>query len=147
MHVSMVPRDHIESVWPKVEGYLTDAAEYSNGRFTVDDIYDSLTQYDNHLWIAFDEEGIKGAVTTRFVDYPRKRILAMDFTGGVELDSWKDLMLKMLQHWAYDNHCDGVEFAGRPGWVRKFKDSTGFSQVWQSYEFPAADAGLGADHG
>ena len=147
MQVSMVPPEHVDSVWEKVEKYLEGAAEYTYGRYTVDDMYDAVTQYDHSLWIAFDEKGVKGVVLTRFVDYPRKRYLSMDFTGGVELDKWKAPMLKLLQHWAYDNLCDGIESSGRPGWMKIFKNDTGYRALWHTYELPAANAGLGAGNG
>ena len=147
IQVSMVPKEHVDAVWKDVEGYLEGAAEYTYGRFEVEDIYDSITQYDSDLWIAFEDEGkIIGAVVTRFIDYPRKRFLSMDFTGGVQLKKWKQKMLELLQKWAYDNYCEGIESSGRPGWSKIFSED-GHKLRFHTYELPVADTGLGARNG
>ena len=143
MQVTMVPREYVGQVWNDVKDYLAGAAEYTHGRYEVEDIYDSIMDYDHSLWIAMDGAQIKGAVVTNFIFYPKKKYLCMSFCGGVELDSWKDSMLKLLQHWAFDNQCDGLEATARPGWTKIFKGD-GHKALWQTFELPAADAGLGA---
>lgn len=144
--VSMVPNDQVSSIWPAVKDHLAKAAEYTYGRYDVDDIYDVIMDYGYNLWIAFDAESIKGAVVTKFNHYPRKKYLDMVFTGGIELVKWKDPMLKLLQHWAFDNQCDGIESTGRPGWAKVFAND-GHRVVWHTYELPAATVGLGAQNG
>lgn len=141
MEVSAVPAEFVKQVWPDVEGYLKGAADYTYGRYDVEDILDSITDYDHTLWIAFNVEGIKGAVVTSFIDYPRKRMLCMQFCGGVQLDTWQAPMLELLQRWAQDNDCDGIESTGRAGWSKVFK-SDGYKSLWQTYELP-----LGVDNG
>ena len=143
MQVSMVPKDYVKECWKDVKDHLTKAADYTYGRYEVEDILDAILDYDHTLWIAFDEEGIKGAVVTSFMHYPKKKYLNMVFTGGVELKEWKEPMLKLLQHWAYDNQCDGIASTGRPGWAKIFAND-GHRVVWHTYELPAANAGLGA---
>lgn len=146
IQVTMVPREYVDACWKDVEKYLEGAAEYTHGRYEVDDIYDAIMDYDHQLWIAFDDQGIKGAVVTNFVQYPKKKYLCMTFCGGVELSDWKDPMLKLLQHWAHDNHCDGVEATARMGWTKIFKND-GHIPLWQTFQLPAAEAGLGASNG
>ena len=143
MRVSLITSEHVDNVWPEVEPHMERAAEYTYGRFTVDDILDSIKQYDYQLWIAFDTDArILGAVVTRFIQYPRKKYLDLTFIGGNEAITWKDPMLKMLQHWAYDNECDGIESSGRTGWSRALRKD-GYKMLWQTYELPAADCGIG----
>ena len=146
IQVTMVPTEFVQECWPSVEGYLQGAAEYTHGRYDVDDIYDSIMSYDHTLWIAFDEDGIKGAVVTNFVFYPRKKYLVMVFCGGVELDTWKAPMLKLLQHFAFDSHCEAIEATARLGWAKIFK-SDGHKPLWQTFQLPVADTGLGEQHG
>jgi hypothetical protein len=146
MQCSLVPHDFVDQIWGEVKEYLRGAADYTHGRYEVEDIYDAVMEYDHQLWIAFNEGGIKGAVVTNFIHYPKKKYLCMTFCGGVELDQWKDPMLKLLQQWAKDNHCDGVEATARLGWTKIFKDD-GHKPLWQTFQLPAADAGLGAQNG
>ena len=146
MQVTMVPKQYVPQCWDDVKQYLADAAEYTHGRYDVDDIFDSIMDYDHVLWMAFDEEKIKGAVVTNFMVYPKKKYLCMTFCGGVELDKWKDPMLKLLQQYAHDTHCDGVEATARLGWTKIFKND-GHVPLWQTFQLPAAEAGLGAQNG
>ena len=141
MQVSAVPAEYVKQVWPDVKEYLQGAEDYTHGRYEVEDILDSITDYDHTLWIAFTEEGIKGVVVTNFIDYPRKRMLCMSFCGGVQLENWKDPMLQLLQRWAKDNECDGIEATARLGWSKIFK-SDGHKPLWQTFELP-----LGAEDG
>lgn len=140
--VSLVPADHAAAVWPLVLPHMEKAAEYTYGRYTVDDILVAITDYDHHLWVAFTDEGaVLGAVVTTFRMYPRKKYLDLTFVGGDDGFTWKEPMLKMLQHWAYDNDCDGIESGGRLGWSKIFKDD-GYKALWQVYELPIAHNGL-----
>ena len=146
MKVSMVPREHVTDIWDAVRPHLKKAADYTYGRYEVDDILDCITDYDHTLWIAFDEKGIKGAVVTMMAQYPRKKYLDMVFTGGVELESWKAQMLDLLQKWAFDNECSGIQSTGRPGWAKIFK-ADGHKPLWNTYELPVANTGLGDING
>ena len=139
----MVPAKHVLDLWNEVEPHLKKAAEYTYGRYKVEDILDCITDYDHTLWIAFDEKQIKGAVVTRFSSYPQSKYLDLVFCGGEELEKWREPMLKLLQHWAFDNECKGIESTGRPGWTKIFK-SDGCKPLWHTYELPAADVGFGS---
>ena len=135
MQVSAVPAEYVKQVWPDVTEYMQGAADYTYGRYEVSDILDLITDYDYTLWIAFNEAGIKGAVVTNFSDYPRKRMLCMQFCGGIEVTTWQGPMLELLQRWSRDNDCDGIESTGRAGWSKVFK-SDGYKPLWQTYELP-----------
>ena len=143
MQVSLIPSEHAYEVASRMYPYMEQAAHYTYGRYTADDILDSITQYDHQLWIAFEGEEVKGITVTYFKHYPRKKCLDLVFCAGDEGMEWKDPMLKMLQHWAYDNECDDIEATGRLGWAGIFK-SDGYKPLWQVFELPVADTGLGA---
>jgi len=139
--ISFVPKEYVDSCWEQIEDYLKGAADYTHGRYEVRDIYWAIVDYDHQLWIAFDGDEIKGAVVTNIVNYPRKRYLCMSFCGGIELEKWKDPMLKMLRHWAFDNRCDGIEATARPGWAKIFKND-GHVPLWHTFELPSGSKGL-----
>lgn len=143
MQVSLIPHEHVEAIWPRIEGFMAEAAAYSGGRYETTDILEALLKNTYTLWVAFEGDEIKGAVATSFVIYPRKTLLHLTFCGGDEGMAWKDPMLKMLQHWAYDNNCDGIEANGRLGWSGIFKED-GYKPLWQVFELPTGEAGLGA---
>jgi hypothetical protein len=111
------------------------AAKYTYGRYTSDDIYDSVVEHDHHLWVAFDKTGIKGAVVTNIIVYPKRKLLAMAFCGGHDLKEWKDPMLNLLQRFAKDMGCDGIESTARAGWAKIFSND-GYKQHWVTFELP-----------
>ena len=137
MEVTLVPPEHIEMIWPKIEVYMKGAADYTHGRFTVDNIkHDLLKKLDSQqLWIAFNSDGFYGAVITEVWQYPKLKALIMHFTGGKKLLKWKQPMLKLLQKFARDNDCEIIESYGRPGWEKVFKKD-GYEQKFVFYELP-----------
>jgi len=121
IQVSLVPSEYVDTVWPQVEGYVTKALRYVSGKYLLEDVYSLITDFNYPLWVAFDEDGIKGAVITRFTEYPRKKYLFLEFCGGRDGFSWKAPMLEVLRSWAKDNGCNGIEGAGRDGWQKIFE--------------------------
>ena len=140
MEVSLVPPEYVEDMWPRIFPHLSKAAEYTFGRYEPEDIIEFVLSGQAHLWVAFDEDAIKGVTITRFWQYPRKKCLDMVFIGGDEGFSWKEEMLVMLQRWAYESGCDAIESSGRPAFARVFKDD-GYRLLWQVYELPVTGVG------
>ena len=132
-NISLVPVEYVDQVWGTVEPFLKKALKYAVGKYEPEDVYALVVDYGYPLWIAFDDEGIKGAVITRFVQYPRKKYLFLEFCGGRNGFSWKAPMLDVLRSWAKDNGCDGIEGAGRAGW-RKVFEKDGYKPTVQHFE-------------
>ena len=137
MEVNLIPFESHEVVWPLVRNYMKGAADYTYGRFEVDDIKIGLAGGNQQLWAAYEDERVYGAVVTEIVTYPRMQALVMHFTGGIELPRWKPQMLESLQVFGKENNCDIIESYGRPGWERVFKDD-GFKSKFLFYELPVA---------
>lgn len=135
MQLSLVPHEHVPSVWPQVSKYLEDAVKLTNGRYEIDDVIDLLINRGYMLWIAFDDEGIKGTLITFVQDYPRKKYLYLMFCGGIEGDKWMRPGIDLLKRFAADIGCDGLEATGRLGWTRVFKED-GIKSRWQIFELP-----------
>ncbi len=133
--ISLVPAEYIDEVWPNVEPYVAKALKYASGKYDPEDVRALVVQYGYPLWIAFNDKGIKGAVITRFMQYPRKKYLFLEFCGGQDGFSWKAPMLSVLRSWAKDNGCDGIEGAGRDAWQKVFK-SDGYKRTLQHFEMP-----------
>ena len=135
IQVSMVPPQYVDTCWKEIEPDMEKAAEYTYGRYTSDDIYDSLKEYDHQLWVAFDGGKIKGAVVTNIITYPKRKVLCMSFCGGVELKEWKGPMLELLKKFAKDVGCDGIEATARRGWAKVFEND-GYKGHWVTFELP-----------
>jgi len=140
MMVSLVPPEHVHACWPNVQEFMARAAEQTFGRYHDEDIYDLVSQRQDHnLWVAFEDGPVYyGAVVTGFTEYPNKRVLTMHFCGGEELSRWKDPMLALLRRWATDTQCDAIEFTGRRGWVKIFAGDGNQTQ-WVTCELPLGE--------
>jgi hypothetical protein len=135
IRVSLVPTEYVDQVWPDVEPFVNKALKYASGKYEPGDVQELVIRFGYPLWIAFDDDGIKGAVITRFIQYPRKKYLFLEFCGGRDGFSWKAPMLSVLRSWAKDNGCDGIEGAGRDAWQRVFKGD-GYKPTLQHFEMP-----------
>ena len=142
IEVSLVPPELIPGLWPRIFPHLTKAAEYTFGRYEAEDILEFVMRGGAHMWVALDDEGVKGITVTRFWEYPRKRCLDVVFLGGEDWDEWKDAMFDIIQRWASESGCDVIESSGRPGFARAFKDR-GYTPLWQVFEFPVNAEGVG----
>lgn len=119
--ISLILPEYVDSVWGEVEGYMEKAAEHSYGRYTSDAIKDVVLGGGSHLWIAYDDTRVYGAVVTQIVRYPGITALALHFIGGIEGLKWKTPMLLMLQRFARDHNCGVIESIGRVGWLKIFE--------------------------
>jgi hypothetical protein len=135
MEVSMVPPQLVNTCWTQIEPFMKKAAKYTYGRFTSDDIYDSVVEHDYQLWVAYENKVFKGAVVTNVMVYPKRKLLCMSFCGGYDLKEWKEPMLSLLQRYAKDMGCDGIEATARAGWAKIFLND-GYKQHWVTFELP-----------
>lgn len=119
MQVSLVDNNYVSAIWDQVEPILGKSLLTAHGRYTMKSILREIVNFEQHLWIVFDDDKkIIAALTTRFVNYPDKRLLAGQFLGGEKIMQWRDSMLETLERWAKDNNCDGVEMTGRKGFTK-----------------------------
>ena len=135
IQVSMVPKQYIDTCWDEIEPFLEKAARYTYGRYTVDDIKATITDYDHELWVAFEGDKIKAAVVTNIVAYPTRKLLCMSFCGGEEMSTWLDKLIALLRKYAEEMGCDGLEATARKGWSRVFKND-GYEGKWVTFELP-----------
>lgn len=139
IQISLVPEQFIDDAWARVSGYIATAVYQTDGRYTLDDAYTLVKEHGYLLWVAFGGGEMKGAVITRFAQYPRKKALHIQFLGGAEGRAWKTSMLEMLQRFARDQDCDCIEASGREGWSRVLK-LDGFKPLWHTFEIPVDPA-------
>ena len=135
MQVSIVDTKDIETMWPFIEGYMKRAAKYTYGRFEAEDIKEGLLKQPQQLWIAFDDKKIYGAVVTEVTKYPRMTALTVHFLAGIEFETWKDPMLKLVQQFGKNNGCKLIDSYGRPGWERVWANY-GYTKRFIFYELP-----------
>lgn len=141
MNISLIPKDSVGMVWPKVKKLLEPAVSRSNGRYHIDDILYSLQVGADSLWVAFRDgppnaglnDRIVAAVVTRISKYPRRKNLVILFLGGTRMSEWVEEFHSVIEKWARDTGCESIETSGRLGWNRYTK-RFGWFLAYGTYE-------------
>lgn len=134
VQVTIVPPIHIQIVWEQVEPLLHPAVERSNGRWTTDFVYQALMAGQKHLWVVFEESnGISCVAVTSVMTYPGKKMLSIDFLGGDGINKWSFKLLEVLNNFAKDAGCNGIEAYARLGFW-KWLEPDGFEQNCTVFE-------------
>ena len=116
MIISSVPKEVVDFVWQDVCKVLHKSVETSGGKFTMDDIYDGVVNDMYGLWIVMENKKVIAAITTRIIEYPGKRGMAMDWIGGTRMLEWLPMAQRTLQKFAKENNCKRIAVHARPGW-------------------------------
>jgi|TARA_R110000822_G_scaffold1584_1_gene7342 spore cortex formation protein SpoVR/YcgB (stage V sporulation) len=124
MTVSFIPKEVLSVVARDVERFLEPAINLSGGRDSMSSVWKSLLADQSQLWMAFEDEDNKpkGALVTRIEQYPLKKMINYLYIGGDDLKEWHQDMLAIVEKFAREKDCQGMELVGRKGWDRFLKE-------------------------
>ena len=122
--VKVVPINFVNSVWNRVEPFISNALEHCAGEYDAEHIRVYLTQGIQTLVIAVDEDDtIHGAATVEFINYPKQRIAFITAIGG-KMISTKELW-DQFEDWVRQMGATSIRGAARESisrlWRRAFK--------------------------
>lgn len=124
MICTAVPREAIDIVWKDVEKMLAKSVDTSKGKYYIQDIYNDLTKGFYNLWLVIDNNGkekVIAAITTRLIEYPNRKAMALDWVGGKRMNEWLPIVLDKMYSFAKDCGCSHLEGYGRKAWQRLLK--------------------------
>ena len=122
MRVSLVPQEAIGSVWKDVDEILKRAVDTVKDKSEVIDILTGVYEGMYVLWVVMNEDDkIIAAFTTRLIQYPRRRALALDWVGGTQMKEWEDQLIDTMKRYGNELGCSHLEGYGRKGWGRALK--------------------------
>lgn len=125
----------IGMVWDIVGPLLEKSIDYSDKRYTVDDIKRDIKSKDMQLWVVVDSAGnIHSTIVTRVVIYPQRKVLFLEHIAGSDFDEWKHL-LHVFVAFAQRKGCSSIDAFGRPGWEKKIAP-LGFKKRQVIYRLP-----------
>jgi len=135
MIVTAVPKEYLSHIWGSVKGYLAGAVKTADKKYHVDDIYREVDSGYYGLWIVIDPEddSIVAAFTTRIIQYPNRRAMALDWLGGTRMAEWIDLVMEEATKYGQDMGCKHLEGYGRKAWGR-WLEKRGWQQSYIAYE-------------
>lgn len=113
-----VPREHLAVIWPVVEPMLEGALKTAPGKMTTNDVISAAYQGTYLIWVILIDEDIVASVTTRIIDYPQCRAMALDWVGGTKMRQWFSPAMRVIKEHAVRNGCAHMEGYGREAWMR-----------------------------
>lgn len=117
-----MPQEAIGSVWKDVDGILKRAVDTVKDKSEVIDILTGVYEGMYALWVVMNEDDkIVAAFTTRLIQYPRRRALALDWVGGTQMKEWEDQLIDTMKRYGNELGCSHLEGYGRKGWGRALK--------------------------
>ncbi len=132
--IALVPSSDCSTLWPVVRPLLKSAVGQSNGRWTLQNVLETLVTGKQQLWVIYEADGnITSAYTTIVSEYPNGKFLGIQFMGGKNFLEWGEEGWEMLKKFALEHDCMGVEAIGRAG-LRKHAKRAGFVQRYFVYE-------------
>ena len=135
MRVSLIPLGAVAGVIPALLPYLVKSQEWTRGRAKVDDILRFVLNGQMQLWVSHDDNEIYGHVITEVKAYPQCKMLTVQYAAGEphHLQYVENEMFDLLDRFAKDAGCSGIEFIGRPGW-KKSASSHGYEVQSVTYQ-------------
>jgi hypothetical protein len=122
VRVSLVPTEAVGHVWKDVARVLEKSVATVKDRSTTIDILDLTYNGTYALWVVIDEQDdVIAAFTTRLIEYPQRRALALDWVGGTRMNEWQDQLVETMRKYANELGCSHLEGYGRKGWGRALK--------------------------
>ncbi len=124
--VTLVPYGVLHTVIPSLVSYLETSEMWTKGRASVDDLIRFLYTGQMNLWLFYDDstQETLGYVMTEIKQYPQCSMLVFQCCAG-DYGTLPDVVSKafnLIEQFAKDAGCSGIEFFGRPGWRRFAKD-------------------------
>ena len=138
MRISAVPKETVKYVWKDVERVLEKSVDTAEGKVKLIDVLKGVLDDTYVLWVVFEGEEIIAAITTRIIEYPQRRSMALDWVGGSRMNEWQDMAIDTISEFAALNSCQHLEGYGRKAWGRALK-KYGFYPEYIAYRMEIKD--------
>lgn len=126
MKIEQIRPQYVCQVWPAVHAMLEKALYYSGGEYSIDQLKFMLVRGEQVLLVAATDEGVIGACSIAFNDYPNDRIAFITAIGG-RLIACPELY-GQLQDWCRINGATKIQGAARESVARLWKQKFCFEQ-------------------
>ena len=134
-HISDVPLDQVDDIWPFVSPLLDGALRHGVGEYTLDDIYRGICLKHMILWVVFDGDGqLYGVVVCEIRDFTSSKTCYLLLLGGRELPLWAH-HVDTVEDWAITNGADRMVALTRKGMKRTWTDC-GYNEVYTAVTKP-----------
>lgn len=131
--VCAIRPEDLPAVWPAVSKVLGKVEKYTNGEYTLEDIYVFIEEGEDLLFVIYEGENILGAATARLTHHPSRLVCHFITCAGEKMDLWLDKLFDAAAPLIRAHKVDAVYIYGRPGWD-KILPKREFKKVYHVYE-------------
>jgi hypothetical protein len=122
MKILYVSPENVGAVWPMFKEYAERVLPLTRKRRCATKFLLDLIKNFEILWVVAGDDGkIIGFCSSAIVDYDDVKLLQVRMLAGDFFSEWIDELHELLEKFAKENNCDGLELIGRRGWVRKLE--------------------------
>jgi len=137
MNLLPIPIKEVDNMWYHLEPIIKKAVSLTPDRIDTKDLYDSAKAGVYLLWAVYDGENedmkIHAVLSTRVLEYPKTKALAIDFVAGKKMKEWLPLVMEKFEELGKMNQCTHIEGYGRKAW-QKYLKNYGWKQRHIQYE-------------
>lgn len=90
-------------------------------RYTIEGIRECVINGKMQFWVATENNAIIALCLTQINQYHQSKYLQIIAGTGTNRHKWQGYV-KVLEQWAKDMNCNGVESVARKGWLKVFGD-------------------------
>lgn len=113
-----IPKDRLAGAWPVVGPMLEKAVKTAEHKLDIDDVFAGAQAGAYVVWVILLDGEAVAAVTTRIIDYPKRKAMALDWVGGTRMKEWFGPAMRVMKDHARHNGCSHMEGYGREAWMR-----------------------------
>lgn len=118
-----IPAAFIENFWHFALPYIKRALDHANGEVSPEDLKIKCLERDAQLWLVYSADNrIVGAATTEIVIYPQMKVCRIITLAGSGFDEWMNMSLQIIEMWAIEQGCKGLEALTRKGFIPKLQN-------------------------
>lgn len=128
--IDVIPREFVQQVWPKAEGFITDAMAHAKGECSAEQLRVYLSQGLHQLMVYLENDEIVGAVEIEWHNTPNDRIMYINAIGGKTSSEHTALMFD----WARLNGATTVRGCARESVARLWRIKYGFDEIYRTVE-------------
>jgi hypothetical protein len=122
MKIMYVSPSNIGACWPMFKEYAERVLPLTRKRRCATRFLFDLMNNQEMLWVVAGDDGkVIGFCSSAFVEYDEVKLLQVRMLAGDFFSEWIEDMHSLLEKFAHENNCDGLELIGRRGWVRKLE--------------------------
>jgi len=129
INIGFIPAKNLDKVWLRVSPMIQKVIDKPKPEHDILDVYASLKNEKAWLVLISDESEILAAYICAQADYPRKRIMYVNMMVGKDMYRWKDEILEFLKVGARNIGATEIEYRGRRGFEKMYKDVAKFKHV------------------